>query len=68
MFQFIASVSGQVVFLGRYTNAWPSSCSAPRINQLDLLVDCQASSWLSLIHRRFEKAPATIRYIKMMKG
>jgi hypothetical protein len=32
------------------------------------IVDCQASSWLSLIHRRFEKAPAAIRYIKMMKG
>lgn len=24
---------------------------------------CQASSWLSLIHRRFEKAPAVMRYI-----
>jgi len=24
---------------------------------------CQASSWLSVIHRRFEKAPAVMRYI-----
>ncbi|WP_219273267.1 LysR family transcriptional regulator [Pseudomonas sp. Xaverov 83] len=27
----------------------------------------EASSWLSLIHRRFEKAPAVARYIKQVK-
>jgi hypothetical protein len=25
--------------------------------------DCSASSWLALIHRRFEKSPAVVRYI-----
>ncbi|WP_338524920.1 LysR substrate-binding domain-containing protein [Pseudomonas batumici] len=29
--------------------------------------DCEASSWLSLIHRRFEKAPAVARYIERVK-
>ncbi|NVZ66526.1 LysR family transcriptional regulator [Pseudomonas gingeri] len=28
---------------------------------------CQATSWLSLIHRRFEKAPAVARYIERVK-
>ncbi|NWD71200.1 LysR family transcriptional regulator [Pseudomonas gingeri] len=28
---------------------------------------CEASSWLSLIHRRFEKAPAVARYIEKVK-
>src|SRR5471030_2502497 len=28
---------------------------------------CEASSWLSLIHRRFEKAPAVVRYIEQVK-
>jgi DNA-binding transcriptional LysR family regulator len=28
---------------------------------------CEASSWLSLIHRRFEKAPAVVRYIQQVK-
>ncbi|MDR2308993.1 MAG: LysR family transcriptional regulator [Paucimonas sp.] len=28
------------------------------------LDDCRASSWLSLLHRRFEKAPAVLRYIE----
>ncbi|NVZ99367.1 LysR family transcriptional regulator [Pseudomonas gingeri] len=28
---------------------------------------CQATSWLSLIHRRFEKAPAVARYIERIK-
>lgn len=28
---------------------------------------CDASSWLSLIHRRFEKAPAVVRYIQQVK-
>jgi DNA-binding transcriptional LysR family regulator len=27
----------------------------------------EASSWLSLIHRRFEKAPAVARYIEQVK-
>ncbi|MGE7957072.1 LysR family transcriptional regulator [Pseudomonas sp. NPDC089530] len=30
--------------------------------------DSAASSWLSLIHRRFEKAPAVARYIEQVKG
>lgn len=29
--------------------------------------DCEASSWLALIHRRFEKSPAVIRYIDLVK-
>lgn len=41
--------------------------SLPQVNYRRI-VDCQASSWLSLIHRRFEKAPAAIRYIDMMKS
>ncbi len=28
---------------------------------------CAASSWLSLIYRRFEKAPAVSRYIERIK-
>lgn len=40
--------------------------SLPQVNYRRI-IDCQASSWLSLIHRRFEKAPAVTRYIEMMK-
>ncbi|MGY2340558.1 LysR family transcriptional regulator [Pseudomonas sp. SDO5532_S415] len=29
--------------------------------------DCNASSWLALIHRRFEKSPAVNRYIERVK-
>jgi len=29
---------------------------------------CEAASWLSLIHRRFEKSPAVVRYIDQVKG
>lgn len=29
--------------------------------------DCNASSWLALIHRRFEKSPAVIRYIERIR-
>ncbi|QXI25939.1 LysR family transcriptional regulator [Pseudomonas vanderleydeniana] len=31
------------------------------------IVGCQATSWLSLIHRRFEKAPAVARYIERVR-
>jgi DNA-binding transcriptional LysR family regulator len=30
--------------------------------------DCKASSWLALIHRRFEKSPAVVRYIERVKN
>ena len=30
--------------------------------------DCSASSWLALIHRRFEKSPAVVRYIERVKN
>lgn len=30
--------------------------------------DCNASSWLALIHRRFEKSPAVVRYIERVKN
>lgn len=29
--------------------------------------DCNASSWLALIHRRFEKSPAVLRYVEWIK-
>jgi DNA-binding transcriptional LysR family regulator len=29
--------------------------------------DCNASSWLALVHRRFEKSPAVVRYIELVK-
>ena len=29
--------------------------------------DCEASSWLALIHRRFEKSPAVLRYIERIR-
>ena len=29
--------------------------------------DCNASSWLALIHRRFEKSPAVLRYVERIK-
>lgn len=32
------------------------------------LKDCDASSWLALIHRRFEKSPAVVRYIEHLKN
>lgn len=30
--------------------------------------DCNATSWLALIHRRFEKSPAVVRYIERVKN
>ncbi|MFJ2690014.1 LysR family transcriptional regulator [Pseudomonas sp. NPDC087336] len=29
--------------------------------------DCNASSWLALVHRRFEKSPAVLRYVEWIK-
>ncbi|KII35140.1 LysR family transcriptional regulator [Pseudomonas fluorescens] len=29
--------------------------------------DCDASSWLALVHRRFEKSPAVLRYVEWIK-
>lgn len=29
--------------------------------------DCEASSWLALVHRRFEKSPAVVRYIERIR-
>jgi hypothetical protein len=40
--------------------------SLPQVNYRRI-IDCQASSWLSLIHRRFEKAPAVMRYVESVK-
>ncbi|WP_077045200.1 LysR family transcriptional regulator [Pseudomonas sp. KK4] len=31
------------------------------------IADCEASSWLALIHRRFEKSPAVNKYIERVK-
>ena len=28
---------------------------------------CEATSWLSLVHRRFEKSPAVLRYIEQAR-
>jgi DNA-binding transcriptional LysR family regulator len=28
---------------------------------------CEASSWLSLVYRRFEKSAAVVRYIELVK-
>jgi len=39
--------------------------SLPQVNYRRI-ADSEASSWLSLIHRRFEKAPAVNRYIEIM--
>ncbi|HEN8797691.1 TPA: LysR family transcriptional regulator [Pseudomonas putida] len=39
----------------------------PQVNYRRI-VDCHASSWLSLIHRRFDKAPAVMRYVQSVKG
>ncbi|WP_043201411.1 LysR family transcriptional regulator [Pseudomonas putida] len=39
----------------------------PQVNYRRV-VDCQASSWLSLVHRRFEKAPAVMRYLQSVMG
>ncbi|WP_060509424.1 LysR family transcriptional regulator [Pseudomonas sp. NBRC 111124] len=36
--------------------------SLPQVNYRRI-ADCQSSSWLSLVHRRFERAPAVGRYI-----
>ncbi|WP_085625714.1 MULTISPECIES: LysR family transcriptional regulator [unclassified Pseudomonas] len=41
--------------------------SLPQVNYRRI-VDCHASSWLSLIHRRFDKAPTAMKYIEMIKG
>ncbi|MCY1463951.1 hypothetical protein D9M71_819160 [compost metagenome] len=29
--------------------------------------DCRATSWLALIHRRFEKSPAVLRYVEWIR-
>lgn len=31
------------------------------------VADCQASSWLSLVYRRFEKSPAVLRYLETVR-
>ncbi len=41
--------------------------SLPQVNYRRV-VDCHASSWLSLIRRRFEKAPAVMRYVQSVMG
>lgn len=40
--------------------------SLPQVNYRPL-ADCQASSWLSLVYRRFEKAPAVLRYLESVR-
>ena len=58
-----------LVSLGQGVAVVPESVvqriNLPQVNYRRV-VDCQASSWLSLVHRRFEKAPAVMRYIEMM--
>lgn len=55
-----------LVSLGQGVAIVPESVVArirlPQVNYRPV-EQCQASSWLSLIHRRFEKAPAVVRYI-----
>lgn len=55
-----------LVSLGQGVAIVPESVVArirlPQVNYRPV-EHCQASSWLSLIHRRFEKAPAVMRYI-----
>jgi len=60
-----------LVSLGQGIAVVPASVvqriNLPQVNYRQI-VDFQASSWLSLVHRRFEKAPAVMRYIEMKKA
>ncbi|MFJ2985879.1 MULTISPECIES: LysR family transcriptional regulator [unclassified Pseudomonas] len=59
-----------LVSLGQGVAVVPESVvrriSLPQVNYRPL-ADCQASSWLSLVHRRFEKAPAVLRYLESVR-
>lgn len=56
-----------LVSLGQGVAVVPASVvqriSLPQVNYRQI-ADSQASSWLSLVHRRFEKSPAVMRYIE----
>lgn len=56
-----------LVSLGQGVAVVPASVvqriSLPQVNYRNI-ADSQASSWLSLVHRRFEKSPAVMRYIE----
>lgn len=56
-----------LVSLGQGVAVVPTSVvqriSLPQVNYRNI-ADSQASSWLSLVHRRFEKSPAVMRYIE----
>lgn len=56
-----------LVSLGQGVAVVPASVvqriSLPQVNYRPI-ADAQASSWLSLVHRRFEKSPAVLRYIE----
>ncbi|MDH0302419.1 MULTISPECIES: LysR family transcriptional regulator [unclassified Pseudomonas] len=56
-----------LVSLGQGVAVVPESVlrriNLPQVNYR-AIDDCQARSWLSLLHRRFEKAPAVARYIE----
>ncbi|WP_194792311.1 LysR family transcriptional regulator [Pseudomonas sp. UFMG81] len=60
-----------LVSLGQGMAVVPASVvrriSLPQVSYREI-DDCQASSWLSLVHRRFEKAPAVMRYIDAVRA
>jgi DNA-binding transcriptional LysR family regulator len=59
-----------LVSLGQGVAVVPESVvghvSLPNVIYLQIN-DCDASSWLALIHRRFEKSPAVLRYVEWIK-
>lgn len=60
-----------LVSLGRGIAIVPESVvrrvQLPQVNYRPL-ADCRPRSWLSLLHRRFEKSPVVRRYIEQVKG
>ena len=60
-----------LVSLGRGIAIVPESVvrrvQLPRVNYR-ALADCQPRSWLSLLHRRFEKSPVARRYIEQVRA
>lgn len=60
-----------LVSLGQGVAVVPESVvSRIRLPQVNYrpISDCQARSWLSLLYRRFEKAPAVVRYVEGVRG
>lgn len=60
-----------LVSLGQGVAVVPESVvrriNLPQVNYRPI-EDCRASSWLSLLHRRFEKSPAVARYIEAARS